>query len=178
MDPDRTLVKLAKRGNRAAFGKLVLRYREKILNLAYDFLGDYENARDVAQDVFVKSWRNIRDFEEKSKFSSWLYRIAINTCLDAQKKIKKKRELPVANQNLDGNESSIIQQDWTGSIDDELASALKQLSQNQRTAIILRYFHDKSVHDIAEVIDCSDATVRIHLHRAIQKLDALLNRGK
>ena len=178
MNPDRTLVKLAKRGNRAAFGKLVLRYREKILNLAYDFLGDYESARDVAQDIFVKSWRNIREFEERSKFSSWLYRIAINTCLDAQKKIKKHRELPFTDQYLKSQEPSIIQQDRTGNIDDELAAAIMQLSRNQRTAIILRYFHDQSIHDIAEVIGCSDATVRIHLHRAIQKLDILLTKRK
>lgn len=176
MDPDRTLVKLAKRGNRAAFGKLVLRYQDRILNLAYDFLRDYESARDVAQDVFVKSWRNIRDFEEKSKFSSWLYRIAINTCLDAQKKRQKNRGASIVDQNLDNSELLINQPDHIETIDDELTAALNHLSQNQRTAVILRYFHDKSVHDIAEVIDCSDATVRIHLHRAIQTLDTLLNR--
>jgi len=125
-----------------------------------------------------KSWRNIREFEERSKFSSWLYRIAINTCLDAQKKIKKHRELPFTDQYLKSQEPSIIQQDRTGNIDDELAAAIMQLSRNQRTAIILRYFHDQSIHDIAEVIGCSDATVRIHLHRAIQKLDILLTKRK
>lgn len=178
MDPDRSLVRLAKRGNRAAFGKLVLRYRDKIMDLAYDFLKDHENARDVAQDVFVKAYRNIRDFEEKSKFASWLYRITINTCLDAKKKLNRRHELPLESEDFVNKEQSAINGDQIGDIDDELAAALEQLSDNQRTAVILRYFHDKSVHDIAEVINCADATVRIHLHRAMQKLDAMLNRRK
>ena len=178
MDPDRSLVRLAKRGNRVAFGKLVLRYRDKIMDLAYDFLKNHENARDVAQDVFVKAYRNIRDFKEKSQFSSWLYRITINTCLDAQKKLNRRHELPLEIEDLVIKDQSAINGDQIGNIDDELAAALEQLSDNHRTAVILRYFHDKSIHDIAEVIDCANATVRIHLHRAMHNLDATLNKRK
>jgi len=85
-DPDYRLIVKAKAGNSLAFGKLVEKYRDQILNLAYDFSGDYNQAKDIAQEVFLKVFVSISSFEGKSKFSTWLYRVAVNTSLDEIKK--------------------------------------------------------------------------------------------
>lgn len=178
MDPDRQLVRLAKNGNKAAFGKLARRYRDAVLALAYDFLNDYENAQDVAQNVFMKAFKNIGDFEEKSRFSSWLFRITVNASLDARKSKIRRRKFLIRKEVYEKNGQVSAQPEWQNGIDDTLINALNKLSDHQQTAIILRYFHDKSVREIADVLDCSENTVRIHLHRAIQKLDKSLKKRK
>ncbi|MCK4558287.1 MAG: RNA polymerase sigma factor [Calditrichia bacterium] len=178
MDPDRQLVRLAKNGNKAAFGKLARRYRDGVLALAYDFLNDYENAQDVAQNVFMKAFKNIGDFEEKSRFSSWLFRITVNASLDARKSKIRRRKFLIKKEVYEKNGQVSAQPEWQDGIDDTLINALNKLSDHQQTAIILRYFHDKSVREIADVLDCSESTVRIHLHRAIQKLDKSLKKRK
>lgn len=170
MDPDRILVRLAKQGNRAAFGKLAQKYRDQILALTFDFLKDYESAKDIAQDVFIKAFKNIRDFEEKAQFSSWLYRITVNACLDAQKRVHKRPEKRIESSEHESAKQRVKESSQLDSIDDTMAYALDKLSNNQRTAVILRYFHDKTIQEIAEVIDCAESTVRIHLHRAMLKL--------
>ncbi len=178
MDPDRQLVRLAKNGNKAAFGKLARRYRDAVLALAYDFLNDYENAEDVAQDVFMKAFKNIGDFKEKSHFSSWLFRITVNASLDARKSKIRRRKFLIKKEIYEENDQVLAQPEWQDGIDDTLINALNKLSEHQQTTIILRYFHDKSVREIADVLDCSESTVRIHLHRAIQKLDKSLKKRK
>ncbi len=178
MDPDRQLVRLAKNGNKAAFGKLARRYRDAVLALAYDFLNDYENAQDVAQNVFMKAFKNIGDFEEKSRFSSWLFRITVNASLDARKSKIRRRKFLIRKEVYEENGQVSAQPEWQNGIDDTLINALNKLSDHQQTAIILRYFHDKPVREIADVLDCSESTVRIHLHRAIQKLDKSLKKRK
>ncbi len=178
MDPDRQLVRLAKNGNKAAFGKLARRYRDAVLTLAYDFLKDYENAEDVAQDVFMKAFKNIGDFEQKSRFSSWLFRITVNASLDARKSKIRRRKFLIKKEIYEENGQVLAQPEWQDGIDDTLINALNKLSEHQQTTIILRYFHDKSVREIADVLDCSESTVRIHLNRAIQKLDKSLKKRK
>ena len=92
-DADKNLLRLAKAGNRYAAGKLLQKYRDRILALAYDYTGNYEEARDIAQDVFVKALDSIGGFEGKSGFSTWLYRIAINQCLNRLRSHERKKRL-------------------------------------------------------------------------------------
>jgi RNA polymerase sigma-70 factor (ECF subfamily) len=172
VDPDKRLVRFAKHGNKAAFGKLVRKYRDPILDLIFDYLRDFDQAKDVAQDVFVKAFRNIRDFEEKSLFSSWLYRIAVNSAYDALRTRSRQKKEPL-NLYLQNKE---FQTDPNNEyiLDDSIIKAIEKLSENQHAAVVLRYFHKKSIQEIAEVLDCAESTARIHLHRGIQKLQKVL----
>ena len=81
-DIDQKLIHKAQRGDRRAFGKLVKKYRNKVLYLAYDLLGNYDDAQDVAQSVFLRVFSGIRNFKGKSSFSTWLYRITVNQSID------------------------------------------------------------------------------------------------
>jgi RNA polymerase sigma-70 factor (ECF subfamily) len=178
VDRDQQLVRLAKHGNKAAFGKLALKYRDAVLTLAYDFLNDYHIAQDVAQTVFIKAFKNIGDFEEKSRFSSWLYRITVNTSLDIRKSKSRRRIFLIKkDESLEKNQV-YIEPKRQNEINDTIIKALKNLSDQQQTSIILRYFHNLSVREIADVLDCSESTVRIHIHRALQKLDKSFKKGK
>ena len=178
MDPDRRLVRFAKSGNRAAFGNLVSKYRAPVLALAFDYLHDYELAADVAQEAFIKAFRHIHEFKENALFSTWLYRITVNAALDARKSLKKQKsgrglfKKKQTAQPAEEQVSSFL------NLDDDMLRALNHLSENQYTAVVLRYFNDRSIREIAGVLDCSENTVRIHLHRAMQKLESELRRGK
>jgi len=178
MDPDRRLVRFAKSGNTAAFGSLVRKYRDPVLSLAYDYLHDYELAKDVAQDTFVKAFRHINEFREQSFFSTWLYRIVVNTALDARKSQKRRKAERGLFKEKTAEPSVQAPAEPFLNLDDSVIQALNRLSENQYTVLVLRYFNDLSVREIAGILECSENTVRIHLHRAMQKLQAELRRGK
>ena len=171
-------MRLARHGNKAAFGKLALKYRDPVLTLAYDFLNDYHTAKDIAQDVFIKAFKNIGDFEEKWRFSSWLYRITVNLSLDIRKRKSRRRIFLSKKDESARSNQEYIKQVGQNEVNNRIIYALKKLPDDQQTAIILRYFHNLSVREIAEVFDCSESTVRMKIHRAFQKLDKSLKKGK
>jgi RNA polymerase sigma-70 factor (ECF subfamily) len=160
------LIQRAKTGNRNAFGKLIQNYQDKILYLAYDILGDYEEAKDAAQDIFVKVFKNLESFDQKSEFKTWLYRIALNTCLDILRKRKNMQEIKL---NIDVIPEKSAD-DGKLNLDDTFYSALGTLSEKQYSAIVLKYFHENTTKEIAGILDCEVDTVRTHLHRAVQKI--------
>ena len=171
-DPDFRLIKKAKAGNSLAFGKLVEKYQDQILDLIYDFTGDYNQARDVAQEVFLKVFVKISSFEGKSKFSTWLYRVAVNTSLDEQKKSKKKTFRLFSESGVkDIIENKSVSEE-TQKTEIDLKTA--KLSEQQSTAVILRFYNDLKIEEIAKIMDCSDNTARTHIYRAIEKLKKTL----
>ena len=168
MASDLKFIRQAIKGNKSAFGKLVELYQDQILFLIYDYLGNYDEAKDAAQDVFVKAFEKLKYFNQKAEFKTWLYRIAINTSiyylrkrksmLDSQKNIQS-----TLSENLNDNTEIEL---W----DDLFYDAVNALSENQYSAIVLKYFHDKSTKEISEILECDINTIRVHLHRGIQKL--------
>ena len=97
---DTELIKAFQKGNRSAFDRLVLKHKEKIFNLCYWFLQDYEEANDMAQEAFIKAFKSLKKFRFQSAFSTWLYRIAVNTCKNRLKSSEyrhKKRTISLSN---------------------------------------------------------------------------------
>ena len=178
MDPDRRLVRFAKSGNKAAFGSLVRKYRDPVLALAFDYLHDYELAKDVAQESFIKAFRHINEFKEEARFSTWLYRITVNQALDTRKSLKKQRTGRSLFKERQANRRNDELPKLDLNLDDQLIRALDRLSEQQYTAVVLRYFNDRSISEIAGVLECSESTVRTHLQRAMQKIQVELQRGK
>jgi len=168
-------IQKAKAGDSAAFGRLVTAYQDAILYLIYDFIGNYEDARDLAQDVFIKAFQRLHQFEGRSKFSTWLYRIAVNRALDFKRRHHKEMiwdfDSPDSASRFLPDEASF--QSAGNSIErkelrNQIEACLSHVSENQKAAVILKYFHQRTTEEIAEIMDCSPVTVRTHLFRAIQ----------
>ncbi len=173
------LVSEIKKGNKQAFTELVNRYRSQVASLAYKMVGDYDEAADIAQIVFVKMSRNIWRYDEKKKFYTWLYRITVNASIDYIRKHKRHRHEPLDNfretmENLQADpELSYRQQQ----INDFITEATKSLNDKQRSAFILRDVEGCKIDDVATIMNMPEATVRWYLHRARTKVRKELMRN-
>ncbi|MBN1465914.1 sigma-70 family RNA polymerase sigma factor [candidate division KSB1 bacterium] len=179
-ESDLKLVQSAKAGNQTAFGTLVKKYQQKVFYLAFDLVHDYDDARDIAQEAFIKSFEKLQQFEERAQFSTWLYRIAVNLAMDQHRRRKRRphesledniREIErqkKVEQTEEGQRSEMELQ--TSAQRRQIDKALTALSKNQRAATVLKYFHQKSSKEIAEILGCSESTARIHLFRAMKNL--------
>ncbi len=176
---DSRLLHRARNGDRNAFGTLVKKYQQKVLYLAYDLVNDYDTARDVAQDTFIRAYTKLDQFEDRAMFSTWLYRITVNMALDACRRKKRNTHqsledsLPEIEKNYYENEEmnttpgQIVENKEMYAL---LRKALENLTENQKTATVLKYFHQKTSGEIAEIMGCAESTVRIHIHRALGNL--------
>jgi RNA polymerase sigma-70 factor (ECF subfamily) len=171
---ERRLINAAKEGDRTAFGKIVESYQDRILFLAFDLMGNYDDAKDLAQEVFIRAFQKLTQFEERSKISTWLYRITVNLAMDTHRKTRNNQMVSIdidIETPIEDPGSRRIERAETRA---QIESALDILSLNQRTAIVLKYFHEREPREIAEMMGCTQSTVRNHLFRAMQKLRKVL----
>jgi RNA polymerase sigma-70 factor (ECF subfamily) len=187
-DPDeQDLVQRAQEGDREAVEVLVRRYQKMVFSTAYQFCGfQLDDAQDAAQEAFLRVFQRIRQFEGRSSFSTWLYRIVVNTCLyEGRKKRrwqkilmpwrsshKEDKDDPSAPENRpdlsqETDPTSILRRRELG---EELAKALEGLSDKQRVIFQLKVFQEMSIPKIAEVTGLAEGTVKSHLFRATQAL--------
>ncbi len=180
-------VEKAKSGDGRAYGKLVAHYQDKVLYLAFDILGNWDDAKDTAQDAFIKAYEKLPEFLGKSHFSTWLYRITVNLCMDVHRRRKRAPTDLLEESTIDYAtrhpmfSNAIVSPAnniETAETRQEIERALDLLSTNQRTAIVLRYFQELSTREIAEVMNCNENTVRIHFFRAMEKLKYALDKSK
>jgi RNA polymerase sigma-70 factor (ECF subfamily) len=171
---DEELVARSMGGDVESFNQLVLRWERPIYALAYRVIGREEDARDVVQETFLRAFRSIGGFKGQAKFSSWLYRIALNLCRDW---IRKQRRTPVfqAPEGVDVIEMA-AEQGPTESIEDlvgrnlqsrAVAAAMNALSDDQRTAIILKEYQGLTFQEIADLLGCPLSTVKTRLYQAL-----------
>ncbi len=160
---DAALVEAILGGSEDAFRQLVERYQKQVYWIAYDVVLDAEEARDVAQETFIRVHAALERFDRSRDFLNWLYRIARNLAIDSLRR-RKRRALPV--EDL----SSLPLESPARNVDPELgsrvASVLAELPVEYRLALTLREFHGMTPREIARVTDCSYPTARWRLHRA------------
>jgi len=176
-DPDRALVYQIQSGQDLAFGELMARYKKPIINFIYRLVGNASDADDVAQETFVRIYRNLPKFKFRpgAKFSTWLFQAARNAAIDhlrRRKKIfqsleKSHEKVPTLGKNPATDFQSL-------EIGEAVAAAVAQLPEDQRTAFILAEYHDMAYAEIAAVMDCSEKAVESRLYRAKQELRAAL----
>ncbi len=176
-DKEDKLVQKSKAGNKAAFGKLAKLYQDKVLFLAYDLVGDYDEAKDIAQDSFFKAYKNLYQFEERSKFSTWLYRITVNMAMDTLRKKQRVRFTSLEPfTNLNDSEylqNHNVQPDFeleNSEIAKYLDLAIEGLVLTQKIAVVLKFFHQKKASEIADILGCAENTARVHLARGIENI--------
>lgn len=169
-------------GEKGAFDQLMLRYKDKVFNLCYRFLGDYDDAGDCAQDTFVKAYRALKSFKFGSSFSTWLYAIAVNTCKNklksAEHRYRKKMVRIDAEKEGEKSLSREIEDSAPSPLDQLakkekealLRSAITALPEEARAVIVLRDIQGLSYEEIARVTGYNMGTVKSKLARARQQL--------
>jgi RNA polymerase sigma-70 factor, ECF subfamily len=180
---DEELVARSIGGDLDSFNQLVLRWERPIYALAYRVIGREEDARDVCQETFLRAFRSLGGFKGQAKFSSWLYRIALNLCRDW---IRRERRTPVmqAPEGLDviemaserGPVESIEDLVSRNELSRRIARAFKFLSEDQRTAIILKEYQGLTFQEIADLQGCPLSTVKTRLYQGLTVLRRELER--
>ncbi len=169
-------------GDRAAFAGLVERRQRVILSFVYRFLPrvEWDDAEDLAQDVFLSAWKSAPSYRPQASVMTWLLRIARNTCLNHQRARRLRRTESLDDGRADAAAapgSALDDADDAAAQCERIRAALGSLPHQQRAAVVLKYFHDLSYVEIADVLDTSVAGVESVLFRARRTLRTLLEQS-
>ena len=175
--PDQELIADCLAGQTQAFGDLVLRYQNRLFNTLTAVLGSADDARDVTQDAFVNAFQKLHTFRGRSAFYSWLFRIALNSAASQKRKTNRTVVSIDSNRELTGDEPADQHSDSrpghaleTQERQATVRTALGQLAEEFRTALILKEIENLSYEEIAEIVGCPIGTVRSRIHRARSEL--------
>lgn len=174
----------AQKGDVLAFEKLILEYEKSVYNIAYRMFSNSEDAKDIAQEVFIKVFKNIYKYEEKSSFKTWIYTIAYNTCIDEIRR-RKGKENESMDKLMEGEEKDFKKQFASKEPTPEevlvgkekmtmLVNAINTLGAEHRAVVVLRDIRGLSYDEIAEVTGLSIGTVKSRLSRARQNLRKII----
>ncbi|PWJ40859.1 RNA polymerase sigma-70 factor (ECF subfamily) [Sediminitomix flava] len=174
---DEAIIAKFKRPNEkeAAFRLLMENYQERVYFLCRKMVITHEDADDLTQDTFVKAWKSLDRFEGKAKLFTWLYRIAVNVCLDFLEKKKKRFFLPIhdvtAELSLKVEQSADLSGD---EIQQQLLKAILTLPEKQRVVFQLKYFEELSYKEMSEVLETSEGALKASYHHAVKKIEKQL----
>jgi RNA polymerase sigma-70 factor (ECF subfamily) len=177
------MARIAK-GDNDAFEILVNRHQTSVLNLIYRFIGDRTQAKDLAQEVFLKVWQSAKSYKPKAKFTTWIYRITANLCFNELKSSRRKKWLQFLRSDADHEvQTEEDFPDRSPSPEElllvkerslQITDALQSLPDNQRMALVLKKYDDLSYAEIAQIIGCSVSAVESLLVRAKRTLQEKL----
>lgn len=179
---EKELIAKAKQGDLSAFEALILKHEKIVYNVALRMMNHSEDARDISQEVFLKAYRSLAQFDERAAFSTWLYRITHNTCIDEMRKRKGKQSYSLEEEleSEDGTmqrqvadagdtpEKRLLREEEKS----EILRALDTLSAEHKAAIVLRDIKGLSYEEIAEILELSLGTVKSRISRARNQLKA------
>ncbi len=177
-DDDEELVKRCAGGDREAFNDLVLKYQKKVFSVAYRFVGDPEEANDLAQEIFTAAYQNLKSFRGDSKFSTWLFQIATNRGKNRFKYLKRRgffTNKGSSETDDEGDQSHRALPDQTANPEELLSGnqirkavieAINELEPDHREIVILRDIEGLSYDEIARILDLPEGTTKSRLHRA------------
>lgn len=170
---DLALVRGFKRGDEGAFNQLVRRHQQGIYQLCYRMVRNPDDAADLSQDVFVRAYLSVRKFREKSSFRTWIYRIAVNLCINhSRRRSGRKRAV------LEHQTSNPEQELRRRRIGEAIDAAVRKLPPKQRAVFVMRQYEGMSYEDIAQATKRSVGTLKANYHHAIFKLRDLLKECK
>lgn len=173
---DEMLAIRVQKGNVDSFEALVSRYQKPVFRVAYRMLGQKEDAEDAAQEVFLNVFQKIHQYDSTRKFSPWLYRIAVNTCIS---RLRGKKHMTISHFEESDMSSGSMSMETVPTpqmeieqreLNEQIWKAAMELPDNYRSVLILRYQMDLSNQEIAEVLNLSKENVEVRLHRARKAL--------
>jgi len=170
---DEALIEQIKQGDLDAFDSLAARYETRVYTIAYRYVGNYNDASDLAQEALIRVYRSIKSFRGESSFLTWLYRVVTNVCKDEMRRrardktvsmeeLAEKGRTPAAEGKYNLLEDTILRQEWQ----EEIQQILNSLSPEHRTIVVLRDIQGYSYEEIAFFLECSLGTVKSRLNRA------------
>jgi len=170
--PDEALVAMVRRGETEAFAFIVERYKVQIYNLMYRFSNSAEDAADMTQDVFCKAFGRLKQHRKRTLFFPWLYTLALNHARDWSKKRHRRtrtlaRYAAEAGDHAEQSADALVHANQEA---DKLTRALMTLPADRREMVVLRYRHERSIRELAEVFDLTESAVKMRLHRALEDL--------
>ena len=181
-----SLVKEAKSGRLEAFDSLTLMFRERLYSVIYNMTFNHEDSADLTQEAFVKAFRSLSKFKEKSSFFTWIYRIGVNLTLTHLKRKKARKFFSFDNLLSEGvqksvsdsfssNDSNSVRSTLLNELHEKLNDALQRLSVKHRTIVVLFEIDGLSHKQIAAIMKCTEGTVRSRLHYAKLQLQSFLS---
>jgi RNA polymerase sigma-70 factor (ECF subfamily) len=177
LDLERDLIRAAQAGDRTAFKLLYERYRDRIYNLIYYSMGEVLAAEDVLQIVFLKVYKALPSFRLESRFSTWVYRIAVNECRN-QNRSRAWPHVPLEDLLGTGEEMAVSDapdhRRGASQRREIIQQAVMELPPALRAVVILRYMDELSYEEIAETLNCAPGTVASRLNRALSRLEQRL----
>jgi RNA polymerase sigma-70 factor (ECF subfamily) len=167
-EEDREAIEASQRGDREAFDRLVERYQRDVYRLCYRYVNDHHDASDLAQESFLKAYRAIGRFRGDSAFSTWLYRIAVNTCLN----FRSARKLPSEPllEDVPDRGRGVVARLEDEELSQQVREAVSRLPERQRATLILKVYHDLTHEEVAAILGSSVGTVKANLFHALGNL--------
>lgn len=179
------LARMALKGDQQAFAEIVGLYQDKLYHMAFRMLSNRQEAEDVVQETFLRVYRNLDRYDESMKFSTWIYRIATNLCIDRLRKRKPSYSLDAESTDHEGLDGySMIPSDDRTPESEALLSetqaivqqAIETLPPKYKSVMVLRYLHDLSLQEIGDVLGMPVTTVKTRVHRGREFMRKRLER--
>lgn len=185
---EKRLIQKAQKGDVEAFEQLILDYEKLIYNICLRMLQDEQEAYDGAQEICLKIWKQIKHFEGNAKFSTWLYRIATNQCLDFLRKRKNKEEISLFRSSKEEDSEWVVEEKEPKdpisehvqqlALQDVMSQALNEVKSEHKQILLLRDLEGYSYEEIAEILGISKGTVKSRLSRARLAMKQILTQDK
>jgi len=174
-DAEREAIEACRRGEREAFDRLVERYQRDVYRLCYRYVNNHEDANDLVQEVFLKAWKAIGRFRGESSLSTWLYRIAVNACLNFRAVRRPvTQDLPEALADPQPGAATLVEE---GDEARRVRAAVQRLPEKQRATLILKVYHELTHEEVAVVLGSKVGTVKANLFHALGNLRRLMAEG-
>lgn len=181
MQNDNQLVQKAKKGDNLAFQQLVMKYDRHVLNIAYSYRNSKDEADDIYQEVFLRVYRGLKNFQSRSKFSTWLYRITVNVCIEQKRKEKVRDHESLDKYTENGNDGTTFSDLIDGgsrtdkeTLDNEVNSLIRsevdKLPPQLKMAFTLKYYHGHKIREISKYMNCTEGTIKSYLFTSSRKL--------
>jgi RNA polymerase sigma-70 factor (ECF subfamily) len=169
-------IEACQKGDREAFDRLVERYQRDVYKICFRYVNNHSDASDMAQEVFLKAYKAVGRFRGESAFSTWLYRIAVNTCLNfrATRRLPSQPLMDDVADKTRGIADRIEQDELSA----QVREAVSRLPEKQRATLILKIYHDLTHEQVAEILGSSVGTVKANLFHALANLRKLMGREK
>lgn len=176
---DASLIKQIQLGDTQAFNELANRWQKKILRFSYGFFGNADDAEEITQKTLIRVYKKANELEESAKFSSWIYRIANNLCLDELKRAGRRKSSPLGiwSEQISESENHLPSRELeTKELGIIIRNALLTLPDDQRVVVILKEFEGMKFREIADILDEPENTIKSRMYYGLKSLRKILTK--